>query len=278
QTCIYPRLWPVPPQITSSPQVVTVPLSTLQTPLRPLVAATPTRITTSSPVPVTPERSAPTPAPVSTAGPTVSTTALPAANSGSGSGVPKSEYSCGGSTGTGGNMLNTAGSGGSSGAGSGGNSNNTSSGGGAGSNSKQQQQERARQERQERAEREKEKEKDQHEQENRNDDKQILNREKLTELVKEVDPMQQLDEEVEGVLLQLADDFIENVVSSSCLLAKHRKSQLLEAKDVSVILERQHNLYIPGFGGEDLHTYKKTSTSEAHKQRLALIRKTLKKF
>lgn len=58
---------------------------------------------------------------------------------------------------------------------------------------------------------------------------------RLTELVKEVDPMQQLDEEVEGVLLQLADDFIESVVSSSCLLAKHRKSQLLEAKDVSVV-------------------------------------------
>ncbi|XP_022652286.1 transcription initiation factor TFIID subunit 12-like isoform X2 [Varroa jacobsoni] len=285
-------------RITNSPQVVTLPLSTLQAPLRPLAAAPSTPINTSSSVRPTSDRSVPASTPISAGTPTISTAvaAPPAGNAvtGAGGGAPKSESSSAGPTSAatgnagGGNtsnnsISNNSGSGGSSSGGSGSasggsGSNSSSSGagpGGANSSSKQQQQERARQER---AERDKEKEKDQHDQENKNDDKQILNREKLTELVKEVDPMQQLDEEVEGVLLQLADDFIESVVSSSCLMAKHRKSQLLEAKDVSVVLERQHNLYIPGFGGEDLHTYKKTSTSEAHKQRLALIRKTLKKF
>jgi len=101
---------------------------------------------------------------------------------------------------------------------------------------------------------------------------------KLEDLVKEVDTMQQIDDEVENVLFTLADDFIDNVVNASCLVAKNRKSSVLETKDVAIVLERQHGLYIPGFGGEDLHTYKKTTTAEAHKQRVALVRKTLKKF
>ena len=36
--------------------------------------------------------------------------------------------------------------------------------------------------------------------------------------------------------MQLADDFIETVVSSSCRLTKHRKSNTLELKDLQVHL------------------------------------------
>lgn len=91
---------------------------------------------------------------------------------------------------------------------------------------------------------------------------QILDKRALQELVKEVDPSEQLDEDVEDVcisnflrtvlkqlfiltkiflkiLLQIADDFIENVINSSCQLAKHRKSNILEAKDVQFHLGRQ---------------------------------------
>ncbi len=45
---------------------------------------------------------------------------------------------------------------------------------------------------------------------------------RLAELVREVDPSEQLDEDVEEILLQIADDFIEQTVSQACSLAKHR--------------------------------------------------------
>lgn len=37
-------------------------------------------------------------------------------------------------------------------------------------------------------------------------------------------------------------------------------------------------MWIPGFGTDELRPYKRSSVTEAHKQRMALIRKTLKKY
>ncbi|XP_069751274.1 transcription initiation factor TFIID subunit 12 isoform X2 [Narcine bancroftii] len=79
------------------------------------------------------------------------------------------------------------------------------------------------------------------------------------------------------MLLQIADDFIESVVSAACQLARHRRSNTLEVKDVQLHLERQWNMWIPGFGSDEIRPYKKACTTEAHKQRMALIRKTTKK-
>ncbi|XP_075226223.1 TATA-box binding protein associated factor 12 isoform X2 [Lycorma delicatula] len=107
---------------------------------------------------------------------------------------------------------------------------------------------------------------------------QILSRTRLQELVKEIDPTEQLDEDVEEILLQLADDFVETTVNAACLLAKHRKSNTVEVKDVQLHLERNWNMWIPGFGTDELRPYKRSSVTEAHKQRMALIRKTLKKY
>lgn len=98
------------------------------------------------------------------------------------------------------------------------------------------------------------------------DGAQVLTKQRLQDLVKEVDPNEQLDDDVEELLLQVADDFIENVVTTSCLLAKHRKSSVLETKDVQLSLEKNWNMWIPGFGAEELQPYKKASSTEAHKQ------------
>lgn len=107
---------------------------------------------------------------------------------------------------------------------------------------------------------------------------QVLDRKRLQELVKEVDPLEQLDDDVEEMMLQIADDFIDNVANAACQFAKHRQSSTVEVKDVQLHLERNWNIWIPGFGTEDIKPYKKAATTEAHKQRLALIKKTLKKY
>ncbi|XP_041982754.1 transcription initiation factor TFIID subunit 12 [Aricia agestis] len=107
---------------------------------------------------------------------------------------------------------------------------------------------------------------------------QILSKPRLQELVREVDPTVQLDEEVEEMLLQLADDFIDTTLNASCSLAKHRHAPTVELRDVQLHLERQWNMWIPGFGNDELRPYKRAAVTEAHKQRMALIRKTIKKY
>lgn len=107
---------------------------------------------------------------------------------------------------------------------------------------------------------------------------QFLTKTRLQDLVREVDPTEQLDEEVEEMLLQLADDFVETTVNAACLLAKHRHANTVEVKDVQLHLERNWNMWIPGFGTDEVRPYKRATVTEAHKQRLALIRKALKKY
>ena len=106
----------------------------------------------------------------------------------------------------------------------------------------------------------------------------ILDKARLQELVHEIDPNEQLDEDVEEMLLYIADDFIESLVSTSAMIAKHRKSSTLDVKDVQIALEKNWNMWVPGFGTDDIKPPKKLMSTEAHKQRMALIRKAIKKF
>lgn len=103
----------------------------------------------------------------------------------------------------------------------------------------------------------------------------ILGKRSIQELVAQVDPNERLDPEVEDILLEIADDFIESVTTFACKLAKHRKSNVLEAKDVLLHLNRNWDINIPGFGGEEYHAYKRLSVSETHKQRIALVKKSI---
>ncbi|XP_063727065.1 uncharacterized protein LOC134854647 [Symsagittifera roscoffensis] len=121
----------------------------------------------------------------------------------------------------------------------------------------------------------------------------LLDRSRIQDLVNEVDPNQQLDEDVQNLLLEIADDFIEKTITTSCQIAQHRNASTLETSDVQLCLERNYNMWIPGFsesnpddttsGVSNLFTKganvssRKNMGNEAHKQRMSVLRKTMKK-
>ncbi|KAI9593848.1 transcription initiation factor TFIID subunit A-domain-containing protein [Syncephalis fuscata] len=100
----------------------------------------------------------------------------------------------------------------------------------------------------------------------------ILPKRKLQELMTQVDPNERLAPEVEDILLEVADEFIESVTTFACRLAKHRKSDTLEVKDLQLHLERNWNIRLPGFAAEDARpTVRKPGGIDIHRQKLAAI-------
>ncbi|XP_068662214.1 transcription initiation factor TFIID subunit 12-like isoform X2 [Aristolochia californica] len=107
------------------------------------------------------------------------------------------------------------------------------------------------------------------------DGTRILSKRSIQELVTQIDPSEKLDPEVEDVLVEIAEDFVEFITTFACSLAKHRKSTMLEAKDILLHLERNWNMTLPGFGGDEIKSYKKQFTNDVHKERLAAIKKSI---
>lgn len=109
----------------------------------------------------------------------------------------------------------------------------------------------------------------------------ILSKQKLQELMRQVAPNDRLGPEVQELMQDIAEDFVESVTTFSCLLAKLRKSDCLDAKDVALHLERNWNIHVPGYSSMIAVTAPTPLSSlkrplpEGHKQRLTLVKKTM---
>ncbi|KAI0032103.1 AFG1-like ATPase-domain-containing protein [Vararia minispora EC-137] len=76
-------------------------------------------------------------------------------------------------------------------------------------------------------------------------------RRSIQDLVASIDPNVKIDPEVEDLLLDIADEFVDSVTNFGCRLAKHRGGDTLDIKDLQLHLERNHNIRIPGFSSDE---------------------------
>ncbi|KAI0886947.1 uncharacterized protein GGS22DRAFT_159026 [Annulohypoxylon maeteangense] len=92
----------------------------------------------------------------------------------------------------------------------------------------------------------------------------VLSKKKLDELVRQVcggaspgADGNYLTPDVEESVLNVADNFVDQVIHSACRLAKERGSKVLETRDLQLVLERVYNIRIPGHTSEELRTVRK---------------------
>jgi len=59
-----------------------------------------------------------------------------------------------------------------------------------------------------------------------------------------------IEPNVEDLLLDIADEFIDSVTNFGCRLAKHRGGDTTVVRDLQLHLERNHNIRIPSLSSD----------------------------
>lgn len=102
----------------------------------------------------------------------------------------------------------------------------------------------------------------------------VLTKRKLTELVNTIgadegDGKTTIDGDVEELLLDLADEFVSSVTTFACRLAKHRKTDSIDVRDVQLHLERNWNVRVPGYAMDEVRTMRKWQPSSLYNQKVS---------
>jgi len=107
------------------------------------------------------------------------------------------------------------------------------------------------------------------------DDTVLLSKRKIQELVSRIDPNERLDNDVEELIMEITQKFVKDVTDFSCKIAKHRKSDLLETKDLVLGLSMKHNIQVPGFV-DSIKSINKKIVTQRHQQKALLVRKAIR--
>ncbi|CAX65090.1 Transcription initiation factor TFIID subunit 12 [Caenorhabditis elegans] len=115
----------------------------------------------------------------------------------------------------------------------------------------------------------------------------IMEKSKLDDLMQQISSTTVLEENVKDVLVEYADDFVSSLIDKACKMIKNREVKKIESRDIEFILKNVYNMpVVPraashNFGSQteviDLSKEKFVPT-EAHKQRVALLKKQIKKL
>ncbi|KAJ5884965.1 hypothetical protein N7495_009475 [Penicillium taxi] len=102
----------------------------------------------------------------------------------------------------------------------------------------------------------------------------VLSKKMLDILVRQVTgggENEMLTPDAEEFMLQMADDFVDDLVVQACRLAKLRPSATLEIRDIQLVLEKNYNMRISGFSSDDLRTVKKPQPAQGWLQKMSAV-------
>ncbi|KAK6459700.1 TFIID subunit (TBP-associated factor) [Scheffersomyces xylosifermentans] len=104
----------------------------------------------------------------------------------------------------------------------------------------------------------------------------VLTKRKLVDLVNNIgmeegDAKTTMDNDVEEILLDLADDFISSVTSFACQIAKHRKVDKVDIRDFQLHLERNWGIRAPPYTSDEVKVAKKWQPNQEYTAKVAEI-------
>lgn len=102
----------------------------------------------------------------------------------------------------------------------------------------------------------------------------VLTKRKLNELIQTIgadqgDGKTVIDGDVEELLLDLADEFINSVTGFACRLAKHRKVESIDVRDIQLHLEKNWNIRIPGYAMDEIKSTRKWQPTPSYQQKVS---------